>query len=1146
MVTAVQMLIRMNKVKLNWGRIISIFFCVLIVACVCYLSIKAEPFDIDLAARKTEKRLTKRMHLLDSYIDQALHIGKDELLNFDNFPNDLVIYKYINDSLQSWSNQFSETNDDISHRYYFSCISHNPNRLYSPLLKVSSEPSFINMGPKSYLVKSVSDKRGITLIGGIEILNDYPSILSSKHSGTNPKLSLNPKFRIDPLCEDSGVTVSLNHHPVFKITRNEKWNSSRDYTRGLFSPIVYADGPIFSSLGALLSINTSIAFILFLLFFFRKAILKKLIKTKNYRRNLLLYGCNIILIVCLVIFYIQYSLHSLSLNSDISLEIFRWAGTGHYSSLIYISYLSMLLLTWFQLYSLKPVLKEFFNFNFNALSTGWLIIFSLTAAAYLSIMSSLNGIEKENKKAWAWSDRLAIERDLSLELQLISAEEAIASDNIISTLVQNPNAEILVYNRIIDTHLSRIAQVRDIDIMLITGDDVEGINYLNSILAGSTQISFGSRFYYSDISDAQDSYYGIFSFANNNNQINRLIIHIPNNRDSYQYGYKSLMQYFESPGEINIPKFYSYAKYLDGRLISSRAGHHPYAYPTVCRHIDIERLKENSHLRFRANGYTHILTQVNENEIIAISRPSRKFTAYFTSFSFLFLSLLFVSLLFRKDYKFSKLFSSNIRSKINLLVSLSLILTLATVSLISVLFVYERNELNMKSLMTDRIGTLQALIERRVQYANSYEELRGSNYGNILNEIALTTKTDISLYTPSGKIFLTTNPDVYEKKLVGSLLNQDAYYNISRLNQRFFLQKEKFLDIDFYTLYAPIFNHSGNLIAIMSCPYTDKNYDFNRDVVLHSSLIFCVFFILLLVSIYISSVFSNNMLRHLTKLGQKMNKVDIHNLEEIEYKGNDEISSLVGAYNKMLRALKESSSQLAKAERDNAWSDMARQAAHEIKNSLTPMKLKIQKLIRLKNNNDESWIQQFEENSKVILEHIDILADTASGFSAIAKLSVEEAKLVNLDKILSEQVLIFDNKENIKITYIGLNDCYVNVPQSQMIRVFINLITNAIQAIEIRQKNSSEEGLIYVSLRNSNKDGYIDVAVEDNGTGVPEDCQAKLFTPNFTTKTSGTGLGLSICRSIIESCSGTIVYSKSFALGGACFKVSLPKCDNEQ
>jgi signal transduction histidine kinase len=123
-------------------------------------------------------------------------------------------------------------------------------------------------------------------------------------------------------------------------------------------------------------------------------------------------------------------------------------------------------------------------------------------------------------------------------------------------------------------------------------------------------------------------------------------------------------------------------------------------------------------------------------------------------------------------------------------------------------------------------------------------------------------------------------------------------------------------------------------------------------------------------------------------------------------------------------------------------------------------------------------------------------------------------------------------------------------PKPQLTRVFVNLITNAIQAIEIQQKEDEENGLaitrgnIIISLRNSTKENYYDVVIEDNGPGVKEENRNKLFTPNFTTKSSGTGLGLAICRNILEKCEGEIQYSKSFVLGGACFTVRYPKYNN--
>ena len=286
-------------------------------------------------------------------------------------------------------------------------------------------------------------------------------------------------------------------------------------------------------------------------------------------------------------------------------------------------------------------------------------------------------------------------------------------------------------------------------------------------------------------------------------------------------------------------------------------------------------------------------------------------------------------------------------------------------------------------------------------------------------------------------------------------------------------------------------------------------------------------------------------------MGKKMNKTDIHNPEYIIYKREDEISTLIDAYNRMQEDLAESTKMLASAERDKAWSEMARQVAHEIKNPLTPIKLEIQRLIRLKQNGNPAWEVKFDKVADVVLEHIDILTDTANEFSTFAKLYSEEPVLIDLDKTLKEQLLIFDNKENIRISYLGMTDALVMAPKPQLIRVFVNLITNAIQAVEMQGKEMEERGesfsgKILISLRNGTRDGYYDIVFDDNGPGVKEENQTKLFTPNFTTKTAGTGLGLAICRNIITKCEGDIRYQKSFALGGASFTVTIPKYRKDQ
>lgn len=134
---------------------------------------------------------------------------------------------------------------------------------------------------------------------------------------------------------------------------------------------------------------------------------------------------------------------------------------------------------------------------------------------------------------------------------------------------------------------------------------------------------------------------------------------------------------------------------------------------------------------------------------------------------------------------------------------------------------------------------------------------------------------------------------------------------------------------------------------------------------------------------------------------------------------------------------------------------------------------------------------------------------------------------------------MFDNNERIEFDYIGLHGVFVTGPKPQLARVFVNLMTNAVQAL------GEDGGRIRVELRNSTEDGFYDIVVADSGPGVAEENVSRMFMPDFTTKTSGSGLGLAISRSILTRCGARIEYSRDYLLGGACFTVTYPKNSDE-
>ena len=1175
------------------------FICLVLSILFLALSMARSPIgDVEKIADKTESKLAARMEILDTYIRKALETEEGSWPEIGKLPDDMVIYRYVNDSLQSWSNQFAVLNDDISSKLVFQRMSNMMDRIVSPLSEIEETVSYRTIGPIWYVTKSVSGTRNDRIIAGLEIKNTLIDGIRTNENGVNKALKLPNIYSIQPLGYNGGADVSIDGVPLFKVLcetivpygffnnsvlkwislilfalatilllasrRTIKvfmgvlaslgvmavvsfvWAQKMNESMDLFSPTIYADGQYLNSLGVLILTNSFITMLCICLYLIRdRFVALARADRERTRTKMAAYGLAILTTGICIFAYTHITLKSLIMNSNISLELYRWNDNIRYTALVYLSYTGLLFCLLLHIQALRPVVKRFFGISYNILSRWGILLFALICAFYFTCTSSTLGFRKEVDRVTVWANRLAVDRNLALEIQLRSVEESIANDQLLSALSMLENTAGMLQNRISDNYLSRIRQDNSITVHVYKEDDKTGTENFNTITRSGTPISEGSRFFFLTDGNGRSTYAGTFFFWNKEHGLVRMLLMVEPNSNREDRGYYSILGRFSKPGEINIPSFYSYAKYIDDRLVSYKGN---FPYPTVSFVSGNSRLaSEDSHV-LRMKDNVHFVNMVSENEVIVISRKQRGATAYFTSFSYLFLMIYAILFLFVRQENKKQIFKKNFfRKRINTILFTSSLLILASMAVISVLFVYKRNEANMYDLMSTKINTIQALMETRVRQASSWQDLLHPDMISYLENIGNTTKSDITLYTPEGKVFHSTNPEVFEKQILGSRINEDAYKNIRYMHQRFFIHREKITDYRYWMLYAPVFNDNRQMIGIISTPYTDRNYDFRREAFSHAALLINLFLLLLIASLLLSTRELNRIFSPLVEMGKKMDKTDIHNPEYIIYKREDEISTIVDAYNRMQEDLAASTKMLASAERDKAWSEMARQVAHEIKNPLTPIKLEIQRLIRLKQKGNPAWEEKFDKVADVVLEHIDILTDTANEFSTFAKLYSEEPVLINLDKILKEQLLIFDNKENVKISYIGLEDAYVMAPKPQLIRVFVNLITNAIQAVEIHQKELMENegefisGKIFIGLRNSTKDGYYDIVFDDNGAGVKEENLDKLFTPNFTTKTGGTGLGLAISRNIITKCEGEISYRKSYALGGASFTVTLPK-----
>lgn len=1121
----------------------------------------------DSAARRCGRAVGKRMALLESYV------GKPGAA----LPEDMVIYNYSGDTLQSWRNQFPVLNDAINQTVAVQRLVSLRAGVRPPLAEVDTVTGFYNFGPKWYLAKMIPDGDRSTIIG-LEVRNSH----SNTFNGANPKLRINGHYSIMTLSSGEGSEVVVDGRPMFKLSNetltgnastdavfiwialafflaaalvfifSEKtlgrfcigaggivsamtamyfWGRSAQESLRIFSPTLYAGGQFLSSLGTVLLVNLTLVLIVLCLYIVRADIGSRI------RRPAHMYLAAVldILAVAGILFYTHYSLRSIILDSSISLELHKFGGFTLYNCSVYVSFVLLLVTVPMLLQLLQPVISHITGHHVDMLGGRSRVLFSILIAAYLVISGASLGFNKEKTRLEMWANRLTLERDITLELQLRRVEDQIASDPIISSLAVLDNTEVIIQNRILENYLFLMTQ--DYELTVRKSNDSnpspEVYDFINRRVQSGTPVADGSRFLYNEIPGTQAVYSGVFMFFNGTYGITRMIVSIEPKAVPRCNGYSALLN-ITNPGQVSLPAGYSYARYAGSKIRNYRGN---YPYPVELSDRLYEQVYEQGVDYLVIDGHSHFFNVVSDGEMVVISRPKLNVVNYIISGVCLaLLAFLLLTMLTLRRRTVPVMETNHYKTRITWVLMVSLLLTLVTMATVSVVFVYRRNEDNLSRMMSDKINAVQALVQEGLRSLHGTADFGSPDVQSMIRNVSTNTSTDITLYAPDGLVMTSTTPEVFERQLLGIRINEDALDYILTKNKRYYIHRENLAGKRFYSMYAPIFGREGRIVAILCSPYTEEHYDFERDAVMHSLTIVTLFLILLILARFMISAVVDRMFKPLSEMGRKMSSADLDNLEFIEYDRNDEITTLVNSYNRMVKELSESTRKLAQAERDKAWSGMARQVAHEIKNPLTPMKLQIQRIMRLKEKNAPNWQERFDDMAKVLLDHIDILTDTANEFSTFAKLYTEEPTQIDLDRVLKEEIAMFDNREDIRFVYIGMPGAVVEGPKPQLTRVFVNLIGNAVQAVE-----GVPNACVVVSLRNSTEDGFYDIVVEDNGPGVSEENVPKLFTPNFTTKSGGSGLGLAISRSILERCGAAIRYSRSFVFGGACFTITYPK-----
>jgi len=406
------------------------------------------------------------------------------------------------------------------------------------------------------------------------------------------------------------------------------------------------------------------------------------------------------------------------------------------------------------------------------------------------------------------------------------------------------------------------------------------------------------------------------------------------------------------------------------------------------------------------------------------------------------------------------------------------------------------------------------------------------NENDKIDEMAEVHEMQIHIYDLDGKLIIKSNESFF-KDSTEVRIQDNVLKKLNSSADKTFMKRTEINGQKYQSSYSYITDKRFKPLAILYLPYLQDDTLLNRDLNNFLVRMAEVYLFMLLIAIVLSFFLSKYITKSLKIVSEKINqtRLDKRNQKIELSNATEEIYALVSAYNSMIDELEESAVKLATSEREQAWREMAKQVAHEIKNPLTPMRLSVQSFQRNFDKDDPEIRSKVDEYSNTLINQIDTMSSIASAFSNFAKMPAQQSETLNVPKIVKLALDIFNEK------YIEFKcekeEILAKFDRTQLIRVITNLVKNATQALK-----DVEDPHILVMVEE--EEDMVCVSISDNGSGISEENKTKVFEPKFTTKSSGMGLGLAMVKNIVETYNGTISFV-SKQNKGTIFNVRFPK-----
>lgn len=394
-------------------------------------------------------------------------------------------------------------------------------------------------------------------------------------------------------------------------------------------------------------------------------------------------------------------------------------------------------------------------------------------------------------------------------------------------------------------------------------------------------------------------------------------------------------------------------------------------------------------------------------------------------------------------------------------------------------------------------------------------------------ELADIHNLDINIYSLQGRLLISSNPALIDKKQIPEQLSESLLTQVKGNSSSVILESGKADSTKYLSTFDFISDENGQPVALMNLPYFQGDKGHLDELGRFLQTLAEIYFLLFGGAVLIAYILSNYIAGSIGEIARKLRNTRLTGKNEpLSWHTNDEIGELVSEYNRMLSKLEKSAVELARNERDQAWKDMARQVAHEIKNPLTPMRLQMQQLERKLEGESPEKLRSITRSA---IEQIDHLTEIAEAFSRFATLPELRPEVFDMHALVASSVALFSEQG---VQLISEEKALpVKADRAQWNRVMTNLLRNAVQAIPDDRKAE-----IKVSVWQEENEVHIRIC--DNGVGIDPAQSEKIFEPRFTTKTGGMGLGLAMVKRIIEQSKGQISF-RANEPEGTCFYLSL-------